>query len=117
MTLRAYRGGTAFMATLIPGIGTSADKLHAELRTLIASSRQQVAESFPDAEIVSTLSTQLSLSHMVAIVALKTPQAGQFYARRGTRPRWPHLLRRVQPRKSVAAAIAQRRHHRVRVLD
>ena len=31
------------MATLIPGTGTSADKLHAELRTLIASSRQRLA--------------------------------------------------------------------------
>jgi len=38
------------------------------------------AESFPDAAIVSTLSTQLSWSHMVAIVALKTPQARQYYA-------------------------------------
>ena len=35
------------------------------------------AEGFPDAAIVSTLSTQLSWSHMVAIVALKTPQARQ----------------------------------------
>ena len=38
------------------------------------------AESFPDAAIVSTLSTQLSWSHMVTIVALKTPQARRFYA-------------------------------------
>ena len=43
MTLRAYRGGIAFMATLIPAEGTSADKLHAELRTLIANSRQRLA--------------------------------------------------------------------------
>lgn len=105
--------------------------LHAELRALIASSRQRLAgavnaeltrlywnvgqrlrtevlgkaqefgrgfesrnlrrmvkfaESFPDVAIVSTLSTQLSWSHMVAIVALKTPQARQFYASRGKRP-------------------------------
>jgi hypothetical protein len=59
------------MATLIPGIGTSADTLHAELRTLIANSRPRVAASFPDAAIVSTLSTQFGLSHMVAIAALK----------------------------------------------
>lgn len=38
------------------------------------------AESFPDAAIVSTLSAKLSWGHMVAIVALKTPQACQFYA-------------------------------------
>ena len=82
LTLRAYRGGIASMATLIPAIGTSADKLHAELRTLIANSRPRVAASFPDAAIVSTLSTQFGLSHMVAIVALETSQAGQFYVRR-----------------------------------
>ena len=31
------------MATLIPAIGTSADTLHAELRTLITNSRQRLA--------------------------------------------------------------------------
>ena len=40
------------------------DTLHAELRSLIASSRQRLAAavnaSFPDASIVSTLSTKLS---------------------------------------------------------
>ena len=138
------------MATLIPGIGTSADKLHSELRTLIANSRQRLAgavnaeltrlywhvgqrlrtevlregrasygaqlldqlghqlsqefgrgfesrnlrrmvkfaESFPDAAIVSTLSTQLSWSHMVTIVALKTPQARQYYASQAAQDGW-----------------------------
>jgi predicted nuclease of restriction endonuclease-like (RecB) superfamily len=138
------------MATLIPAIGTSADKLHAELRTLIANSRQRLAgavnaeltrlywnvgqrlrtevlgegrasygaqlldqlghqlaqefgrgfesrnlrrmvkfaESFPDAAIVSTLSTQLSWSHMVTIVALKTPQARQYYASQAAQDGW-----------------------------
>lgn len=46
------------------------------------------AESFPDAAIVSTLSTQLSWSHMVAIVALKTPQARQFYAQQAAQDGW-----------------------------
>jgi predicted nuclease of restriction endonuclease-like (RecB) superfamily len=46
------------------------------------------AESFPDAAIVSTLSTQLSWSHMVAIVALKTPQARQFYASQAAQDGW-----------------------------
>ena len=46
------------------------------------------AESFPDAAIVSTLSTQLSWSHMVAIVALKTPQARQFYANQAAQDGW-----------------------------
>ena len=38
------------------------------------------AQAFPDAEIVSTLSTKLSWSHLVAIVPLKTPEARQFFA-------------------------------------
>ncbi len=46
------------------------------------------AQSFPDVEIVSTLSTQLSWSHLVAIVALKTPEARQFYARQAVQDRW-----------------------------
>jgi predicted nuclease of restriction endonuclease-like (RecB) superfamily len=139
------------MATLIPAIGTSADKLHAELRTLIASSRQRLAgevnaeltrlywhvgqrlrtevlggadrakygaklldqlgaqlaqefgrgfesrnlrrmvkfaEAFPDPAIVSTLSTKLSWSHWVAIIALKSPQARQHYAHQAGQQAW-----------------------------
>ena len=74
------------MATLIPAIGKSADRLHAELRTLIANSRQRVGEllaqefgrgfeatnlqrmvqfavAFPDTEIVATPSRHLSWTH------------------------------------------------------
>jgi len=76
------------MATLIPAIGTSADMLHAELRTLITSSRQRRDEAFPDPAIVSTLSTKLSWSHMVAIVALNSPNARQFYARHAAMDAW-----------------------------
>ena len=46
------------------------------------------AESFPDSAIVSTLSTQLSWSHMVAIVGLKTEQARQFYASQAATQTW-----------------------------
>ena len=46
------------------------------------------AESFPDAAIVSTLSAKLSWSHMVAIVAIKTPQARQFYAQHAAQDGW-----------------------------
>lgn len=46
------------------------------------------AQAFPSAEIVSTLSTKLSWSHMVAIVGLKNPQARQFYARQAAQDRW-----------------------------
>jgi len=135
---------------MIAAIGTSADALHAELRTLITNSRQRLAgavnaeltrlywnvgqrlrtevlgegrasygaqlldqlghqlsqefgrgfesrnlrrmvkfaESFPDAAIVSTLSTQLSWSHMVAIVALKSPDAREFYAQHAALDAW-----------------------------
>lgn len=46
------------------------------------------SESFPDTAIVSTLSTKLSWSHMVALVALKTPQARQFYAQQAAQDGW-----------------------------
>lgn len=46
------------------------------------------AEAFPDAAIVSTLSTQLSWSHLVTIVPLKTPEARQFYALRAAQDHW-----------------------------
>lgn len=46
------------------------------------------AEAFPSAEIVSTLSAKLSWSHLVAIVALKTPEARQFYAHHAAQDGW-----------------------------
>lgn len=46
------------------------------------------AEAFPDAVIVSTLSAKLSWSHMVAIVALKSPDARQFYAQQAALDGW-----------------------------
>jgi DUF1016 N-terminal domain len=46
------------------------------------------AEGFPDAAIVSTLSAKLSWSHMAAIVALKTPQAREFYASQAAQDGW-----------------------------
>lgn len=46
------------------------------------------AQAFPDAEIVSTLSTKLSWSHLVAIVPLKTPEARQFYAAQAALESW-----------------------------
>jgi hypothetical protein len=92
-----------------------ADSLHAELRALIASSRQrlagavnaeltrlywnvgqrlrrmvQFAVAFPDTEKVALLMRHLSWSHFVNLLLLKT---------------------------GGAAANAQRRHHRGRVLD
>jgi predicted nuclease of restriction endonuclease-like (RecB) superfamily len=46
------------------------------------------AEAFPDARIVSTLSAKLSWSHLVAIVALKTQEARQFYAHHAAQDGW-----------------------------
>jgi predicted nuclease of restriction endonuclease-like (RecB) superfamily len=46
------------------------------------------AEAFSDAAIVSTLSAKLSWSHLVAIVALKSPDARQFYAQHAAQDGW-----------------------------
>jgi predicted nuclease of restriction endonuclease-like (RecB) superfamily len=46
------------------------------------------AEGFPDVAIVSTLSAKLSWSHMVAIVALKSAEARQFYAQHAAQDTW-----------------------------
>jgi predicted nuclease of restriction endonuclease-like (RecB) superfamily len=46
------------------------------------------AQAFPSAEILSTLSTKLSWSHFVAIVALKTPEAQNFYAHQAAQDGW-----------------------------
>ena len=144
------------MATLIPAIGTSADALHAELRTLIVNSRQrlagavnaeltrlywhvgqrlrtevlggadrakygdqlikrvgeqlahefgrgmvQFAVAFPDTEIVATLSRQLSWSHFVNLLPLKTEPARQFYASQAAANTWSvRELRNQMERKA-----------------
>lgn len=68
------------------------------------------AEAFSDAEIVSTLSTQLSWSHLVAIVALKTPEARAFYAQRAALDGWSvrelshEIERKAFERTEIAAA-------------
>ncbi|CAN7708624.1 PDDEXK nuclease domain-containing protein [Variovorax paradoxus] len=70
------------------------------------------AEAFPDAEIVSTLSTQLSWSHLVAIVALKTPEARAFYAQRAAQDGWSvrelnhEIERKAFERTEIAAVQA-----------
>lgn len=101
------------MATLIPAIGTSADKLHAELRTLIANSRQrlagevnaeltrlywsvglrlrrvlQFAVAFPDTEKVASLMRHLSWTHFLQLLPVKTDVARWFYARQSVESRW-----------------------------
>ncbi len=80
--------------------------LHAELRSLIASSRQRLAgavnaeltrlhwsvgarlctaQTFAQSEMVATLSRQLSWSHFVNLLPHQTEPARQFYASRTKR--------------------------------
>lgn len=72
------------------------------------------AQAFPSAEIVSTLSTKLSWSHMVAIVALKNPQARQFYAQQAAQDSWSvrelthQIERKAFERTELAALQAPR---------
>jgi predicted nuclease of restriction endonuclease-like (RecB) superfamily len=90
-----------------------ADSLHAELRNLIANRRQrlagalnaaqefgrgfeaknlrrmvQFAQVFAQPEIVATLSRQLSWSHFVNLLPLKTEPARQFYAQQTASQTW-----------------------------
>lgn len=70
------------------------------------------AQAFPDANIVSTLSTKLSWSHLVAIVPLKTPEARQFYAARAAQEGWSvrelthQIERKAFERTEIASAQA-----------
>lgn len=99
------------------------------------------AQAFPAPEIVSTLSTKLSWSHLVAIVALKTTPAQQFYASQAAQEGWSvrelakQIERKAFERNAIASAQApvpqaadaaptlifkdpsQGRHHRRRILD
>jgi predicted nuclease of restriction endonuclease-like (RecB) superfamily len=70
------------------------------------------AQAFPDAEIVSTLSTKLSWSHLVAIVPLKTPEARNFYAAQAAQDGWSvrelssQIERKAFERTEIATAQA-----------
>jgi predicted nuclease of restriction endonuclease-like (RecB) superfamily len=66
------------------------------------------AQAFPSAEIVSTLSTKLSWSHMVAIVALKAPEAQQFYAHHAAQDGWSvrELAQQIDRKAFERSAIA-----------
>jgi predicted nuclease of restriction endonuclease-like (RecB) superfamily len=66
------------------------------------------AQAFPAAEIVSTLSTQLSWSHLVAIVPLKTAEARQFYATQAAQDGWSvrELTRQIERKAFERQALA-----------
>jgi hypothetical protein len=58
----------------------------------------QFAEQFPDFGIVSPLTTQLRWSHVVEVLALKTPEARLFYlGEAATRQLGKRELRRTLP--------------------
>ncbi len=56
----------------------------------------QFAQVFPDAEIVATLSRQLSWSHLVTLLPLKTAEARLHYASQAAQERWSVRELRVQ---------------------
>jgi predicted nuclease of restriction endonuclease-like (RecB) superfamily len=61
----------------------------------------QFAQAFTQPEIVATLSRQLSWSHVVALLPLKTDDARQFYAHKAADERWSvRELRRHIDRKA-----------------
>jgi predicted nuclease of restriction endonuclease-like (RecB) superfamily len=66
------------------------------------------AQAFPSPEIVSTLSTQLSWSHLVAIVPLKAAEARQFYAAQAAQEGWSvrELTRQIERKAFERQAIA-----------
>ena len=48
----------------------------------------QFAQEFPEAEIVATLSRQLSWSHVVTLLPLKNPAARNFYTQQCAQEHW-----------------------------
>lgn len=66
------------------------------------------AQAFPAPEIVSTLSTKLSWSHLVAIVSLKTTQAQQFYASQAAQEGWSvrELAKQIERKAFERTALA-----------
>lgn len=69
----------------------------------------QFAQAFADHGIVSTLSTQLSWSHFVEVLAVRTPAARQFYALESGAQGWSvrELRHQIERRAFERRAIAQ----------
>ncbi|NMG72093.1 PDDEXK nuclease domain-containing protein [Parazoarcus communis] len=72
----------------------------------------QFAQAFPDKAIVATLSRQLSWSHVVALLPLKTTEARNHYAGQAAQERWTvrelrrHIERKAFERCLIASAQA-----------
>jgi hypothetical protein len=69
----------------------------------------QFAPAFANPQILSTVSTKLSWSHFVAIVALKTPEAQHFDASQAAQERWSvrELAQQIERKAFERSAIAQ----------
>jgi len=87
--------GLARLLTAEFGRGWSNKQLHHCLR---------FAEAFPDAEIVSTLSRQLSWSHFLDVIYITDPLARQFYTQMCTMQGWS--VRAL--RKQIASMLFER---------
>ena len=76
----------------------------------------QFAQVFPDAEIVATLSRQLSWSHVVDLLPLKTVDARRFYAQQCGEQRWSvrELRRQIDRKAFERTAIASAQAHPLR---
>lgn len=81
------------------GRGFEAENLHRMV---------QFAQAFPSAEIVATLSRQLSWSHLVDLPPLKTEQARTFYAQQCAEQGWSgrELRRQIERKAYERSAIA-----------
>lgn len=72
----------------------------------------QFAQAFADGEIVATLSRQLSWSHVVALLPLKSAEARQHYAEQAAQERWSvrelrgQIERKAFERRVIASAQA-----------
>lgn len=67
------------------------------------------AQAFPDEKILPTLSTKLSWSHLVAIVALQSTEARDFYARWAVQEAWSvrELTQQIDRRAHERHVLAQ----------
>jgi hypothetical protein len=61
------------------------DKFGRSFNTRNLRRMMQFADEFPDLEIVTTLSSQLSWSHFIELFSLKNHQAKMFYAKKNYR--------------------------------
>jgi hypothetical protein len=69
----------------------------------------QFAERFPDFKIVSPLATQLSWSHFVELLSIKSSEARSFYAQKAAAETWSkrEMRRQIEPKAFERKEIAR----------